>query len=216
MTTARRKTSGKDHAPGRGRPPAPKTAAPGVLDRLAGEEATTVLRRLLDIHPELRPQADQIATDLVSSSSAEDVAADVFDRVTAVDLDALHERAGAHSWGYVEPCEAASELLLESVEDLVEDMNRKAELGLAPAAEAVCKGIIQGLYRARKTQSDGVLGWDPDFPAQQAGCTLKEFIRSCPCAARQAALESLVEKLVRETPEWEDMFRRLRAEGVQA
>jgi hypothetical protein len=71
------------------------------------------------------------------------------------------------------------------------------------------------LYRARKTQSDGALGWDPDFPTEKAGYTVEEFIRSCPSTARQATLERLVEMLVRETPEWEDMFRRLGAQGVK-
>jgi hypothetical protein len=186
-----------------------------LIDRLTPEEAKTVLSRLLDKCPELRTNAGRIAADLVSSSSVDEVAADVFDRVTGVDLDALNERAGAHSWGYVEPSEAANELLEESIEDLVEDMQRKAELGLAPAAEAVCAGIVSGLYRARKTQSDGALGWDPDFPAGRAADTVEELIRAHPAEVRQATLERLVQLLVQEAPEWKDMFDRLVTRGVR-
>jgi inosine/xanthosine triphosphate pyrophosphatase family protein len=215
MTTARRKASGKGRAPGTGRPLTPKAPATGLLDRLTSEEADIVLRRLLDKHPELRAEAGQMAADLVTSLSAEEVAEDVFHRVTGVGLDELNDRAGSHSWGYVEPSEAANELLEESIEDLVEDMKRKAEFGLAPAAEVLCTGIVCGLYRARKTQSDGALGWDPDFPAGRAGYTVKELIRAYPPAARQAALERLVELLVRQAPEWEDMFRRLGQQGVK-
>jgi len=215
MTTARRKSSVKGHSRGTGTLPTPATPAASLLERLTSEEADTVLRHLLDKHPELRPEAGQIAADLVSSSSVEEVAADVFDRVTGVDLDALEGRAGSHSWGYVKPSEAANELLEESIEDLAEDMKRKAELGLAPAAEAICAGIVGGLYRARKTQSDGALGWDPDFPAERGGYTVEELIRACPAAARQATLERLLELLIREAPEWEDMFRRLAKQGVK-
>jgi hypothetical protein len=185
-----------------------------VIDRLASDEANTVLRALLDKHPELRPEAEQIAADVMSSSSAEDIAGAVFLRVTGVDLDDLSDRAGSHSWGYVEPGQAAVELLEESVEDLLEDMKRKAELGLVPAAEALCAGIVKGLYRARKTKSDGALGWDPDFPAEHAGYAVEELIRSCPPAARQATLERAVEALVPEVPEWEDMLRRIAKDGV--
>ncbi len=186
-----------------------------MLNRLTPTEAHNVLRRLLDKHPELRAEAGQMAADLVTSLSVEEVAEDVLDRVTGVGLDELNSRAGSHSWGYVEPSEAANELLEESIEDLLEDMKRKAELGLAPAAEVLCTGIVCGLYQARKTESDGALGWDPDFPAERAGYTVEELIRACPPAARQAALESLVDLLVREAPEWEDMFRRLVKKGVK-
>jgi hypothetical protein len=57
--------------------------------------------------------------------------------VTALDLDDLHARAGGHSWGYVEPSEAAWELLEEAIEDLTTDMRRRMEVGLDGAAEAI-------------------------------------------------------------------------------
>ena len=215
MTTPERKGSGQARAAGTGRSLTPKAPATGLLDRLTPGEASAVLHRLLNKHPELRAEAGQMAVELVTSISVEEVAEDVLDRVTGVGLDDLNSRAGSHSWGYVEPSEAANELLEESIEDLVEDMKRQAELGFAPAAEAVCVGIVCGLYRARKTQSDGALGWDPDFPAERAGYTVEELMRAYPPAARQPALERLAEVLVREAPEWEDMFRRLAAEGVK-
>ena len=215
MTTPQRNASGKGSAPGAGRPLTPKASAAGLLDRLSPGEASAVLQRILNKHPELRAEADQMAAELVTSISVEEVAEDVLDRVTGVGLDELNSRAGSHSWGYVEPSEAANELLEESIGDLVEDMKRQAELGFAPAAEAVCVGIVRGLYRARKTQSDGALGWDPDFPAERAGYTVEELIRAYRPATRQPALERLAAVLVREAPEWEDMFRRLAAEGVK-
>ena len=215
MTTARRKSSTKSPARGADKPPTAATPASKLLERLKAEEADFVLRRLLDQHPELRAEAGQIAATLVSSSSVEDVAEDVFDRVTGVGLDALEGRAGAHSWGYVEPSQAANELLEESIEDLVEDMKRKAELGLAPAAEAMCAGIVCGLYQARRTESDGALGWNPDFPVERGGYAVEELIRACPRTARQATLERLVELLIREAPEWGDMFRRIAKQGIK-
>ncbi len=77
------------------------------LESLSSEEAGTVLRQLLDKHSELRAEAEQIARVLVSSSSIEDIAEDVHDRITNIALDELNERAGSHSWGYVEPSEAS-------------------------------------------------------------------------------------------------------------
>ena len=125
---ARRKPSAKTDRSGA----APTTSASGLLDRLSSEEAVTVLRHLLDQHPELRSEAEQLADRLVSSSSIEEIAEDVHSRITSIDLDDLNGRAGAHSWGYVEPSQAAIDLLEEAVEDLVEDMKRRVSWGLCP------------------------------------------------------------------------------------
>ena len=206
-TMARRKTSGKDSSQRerRGR----KAPAEGVLDRLAADEATAVLRLLLEEHPELRSEAEQLATDLVSSSSVEDVADNIFARITGVDLDALNQQAGAHSWGYVEPSEAAWELLEEEVEDLVSDMKRKADLRLASAAEAVCRGIVEGLYRARHTKSDGALGWAPDFPLEKAPSVIEVMIESIDPKDKSAAQTRLLEALAVTVPEWMNSLRRV-------
>src|SRR2546426_8267729 len=108
---SRRKVSGKRGSPPTKTRPGRAASGAGVLNRLAPEEASTVLGILLKRHPGLRVEAEQVATELVASASVENIAADVFDRVTGVPLDALEGRAGAHSWGYVEPGQAAMDLL---------------------------------------------------------------------------------------------------------
>jgi len=44
---------------------------------------------------------------------------------------------------------------------------------------------------------------------------VEELIRACPRTARQATLERLVELLIREAPEWGDMFRRIAKQGIK-
>ncbi len=179
-----------------------KSDAAGLLERLSPEEAVAVLHQLLNKHPELRSEAKQFATKLVTSCSIEDIAQDVYDRIAGIDLDDLNGRAGAHSWGYVGPDQAAQDLMEEAVEDLVEDMKRRAELGLVSAAEVVCAGMVQGLYQVRDTKSDGALGWAPDFPGEEADYVVGEFLRACAHAARKAAQKSLMESLAKRAPKW--------------
>ena len=190
-------------------PETEKTLAdPRLLDRLAPEEANAVLHGLLKTHPELQSEAEELARNAMSSPSIEEIADDVFHALTSLDPDALNGRAGSHSCGYVEPGEAAVELLEESMEHLIDDMNRQAELGLAAGAEAICVGIVEGLYRARSVNSDGALGWAPDFPIEQADQVLQEFFRSSAPAAKLAGWKSMLEILAARTPEWTDMLRR--------
>ena len=193
-----------------------QSGPPDLLQRLNPEEAAAVLRHLLEKHPELRSEAERFATDYVSSSSTEEVSQDVCDRIVGVDLDALNGRAGKHSWGYVEPSEAAIELMDESIQDLVDDMKRKAELGLLPAAQVLCAGIVQGLYQAKDINSDGALGWAPDFPGEHACYVVGYFLRACPRENRKEARKHLAEILVKCAPEWAEGLLRAANEAGRA
>jgi hypothetical protein len=96
----------------------------------------------------------------------------------------------------------------ESIRDLVDDMKRKAELGLVPTAQVVCAGIVQGLYQARDTNSDGALGWAPDFPAEHADYVVGDFLKALPPATRKEAQKGLTAILAKCAPEWaEDLNR---------
>lgn len=90
------------------------------------------------------------------------------DAIRSLHLDDLAGRAGRHSWGYTEPSEAAWELLEEAVNPFLEDMKRRAELGLEAETLEVCKGILLGLYSARDEKADTVVGWAPDFLEETA------------------------------------------------
>ena len=185
-----------------------RQSAGAILDRLAGEEANAVLRQLLETHSELRPEAERIARGLISSQSVEDIAAEVTEALMGVDLDALNGRAGKHAWGYVEPGEAAMELLEEAIEDRVEDMRRHVDVDLVASAQTICAGIVVGLYACRKTNSDGALGWAPDFPAEHAGFIVQQFLGLSRHKLASADRDKFIESLVGGAPEWEDVFWR--------
>ena len=86
----------------------------------------------------------------------------------AVDVDALSGRAGRHSWGYVEPDQAALDLLGEAVDPFLEDMKDKLGLGLQAEGLEICKGIVLGLYRVHKRGGE-LLQYAPEFPEEHAG-----------------------------------------------
>ena len=144
-----------------------------LLDRLKPGEAATVFRRLLKAHPDLSSEADEIARSLLRQLEYEDVAAEIEDEIRALDYEDLNARAGSHKWGYVEPSEAAWEILEETVEPALDDMKRHIELGLEAEALEICKGMVLGLYRLSEREGGDVLGWAPDFPAEAAGNALE-------------------------------------------
>ena len=144
-----------------------------TLERLKPEEAAGVLRDLLEVHPELASEAEGMARSLLHQVDYEDIAAEIEDEIRALDYEVLNARAGRHEWGYVEPSEAAWEILEETVEPLREDMKRHLELGLEAEALEICKGLVLGCYRLSERAGGDVLGWAPDFPGEAAGHALE-------------------------------------------
>ncbi len=75
-------------------PPTPtgrsrKPATAGMLERLDADELAAVLRSLLRKHPELKRDAESVATAIVSSPSVEDIADEVCTNLTSLDVDEL-------------------------------------------------------------------------------------------------------------------------------
>lgn len=85
-------------------------------------------------------------------------------------------RAGRHEGGYTSPDEAAGEILHEAIEPFIEDMKRRLDLGLDDQALELCEGIVLGLYRVRD-EHDGLLGYVPDFPDEEAGDVVHTWSR---------------------------------------
>jgi hypothetical protein len=144
-----------------------------VLAHLKPEEGAAVLGRLLEAHPDLADEADEIARSLLRQQNYQDVATEIEDEIRALDYEDLNARAGSHERGYVEPSEAAWEILEETAEPYLDDMKRHLELGMEAEALEICKGLVLGCYRLSEREGGDVLGWAPDFPAEAAGNALE-------------------------------------------
>jgi hypothetical protein len=153
-----------------------RTKRASALKRLQPSEAQEVLDSLLKAHPELRKEAEGVARSLIAEVSFEEVAEQVEWALAHLGLDDLGDRAGKHSWGYVGPTEAAWELLQEAIDPFIAELDRQLELGLWRQALETCKGLVLGLYEVRNKQSDGCLGWAPDFAGETAAEALKKWL----------------------------------------
>jgi len=193
---------------------APREATLGpLLDRLKPGETVTVLRRLLKAHPDLASEAYGIARSLLRQLAYDDVAAQIEDEIRALDYEDLNARAGSHEWGYVEPSEAAWEILEETVEPVLDDMKRYIELGLEAEALEICKGTVLGLYRLSEREGGDVLGWAPDFPSEAAGNALEFWHAGVDepksREVRQKTRPPLPQDFLTMVPKWIPMIERI-------
>ena len=182
-----------------------------VVDRPQPVEAAEVLGSLLDRHPELVGEAEELAAAIVTAIEAEDIADEVAEAVTAPGYEELNARAGRHQWGYTEPSDAAWEIVEEALQPFLDDLKRLIELGFEAAATETCRGIVTGLYRIKDRGDDRVLGWAPDFPPEGAGEAVHTL--AAESVARHGRKWTLPEALLVQVPGWNVMLERAAREA---
>jgi hypothetical protein len=168
------------------------------LDVLTGDEASAVLRELLRSHPNLLPDATRAANAVLATVSFTNIAGRLLDALLALDLDDLD--AGPRPSGYVEPSEAAWEVMEKVVAPYFQDLERRVKLRHEDEATELCKGIVLGLYRAEQRGFE-LLEYAEDCPSELAGHAVDIWQRR----RRQHTFpRAFIEKF---TPDWDWLVR---------
>jgi hypothetical protein len=93
-------------------------------------------------------------------------------------IEELNTRAGYRPGrGYVHPAEAADEILDEVLQPFLDDLQRRAGLGMRSAAVELAAGILLGLYNCRHGNSETLLEYCPDYAAERASGVVSDCAR---------------------------------------
>ncbi|WP_170183660.1 hypothetical protein [Pseudonocardia hydrocarbonoxydans] len=169
------------------------------MNALTATEKGELLDALLTARPDLRGQAEELATRRLSTVDPIGVADGVESTLRFVAIDGLNDRAGYQPGiGYVHPVEAAAEILDELLQPFLDDLQRHARLGMTAAATEMAVGIMHGLHRCRDGGSESLLEYSPDFADERAA----EVIRRCRALAVDLPVDDLVDALTG----WETLF----------
>lgn len=144
-------------------------------------EKALILTQLLDGDPTLRKRAEDIARGMLGSVDITIVSDLIVEAILELDTEDLANRAGPRRHGYVEPTDAAWQLLEETIQPWIEDLHRRARLGLHQAAADLAKAVTQALETAGE-RADGIddcllREWAPDFPFE-AACWLERELNA--------------------------------------
>jgi hypothetical protein len=170
-----------------------------ALDTLSGAEKATVLDELLAARPDLRNPAEAYAARLMKGADRLAVADDVEGALQGLDIDELNTRAGHRPGrGYVHPAEAADEILDEALQPFLDDLQRRAGLGMGSAAAEVAAGILLGLYNCCDGNSETLLEYAPDYAAERASAVVSD------CA--KVGIELPAAELLDFMPAWSDLL----------
>jgi hypothetical protein len=170
-----------------------------VLDALSAAEKAAVLDELLAARPDLRQPAEAYAAQVMAGADRSAVAGDVEDALLGLGIEELDTRAGYRPGrGYVHPAEAADEILDEALQPFLDDLYRRAGLGMRSAAAGLAAGILLGLYDCRHDNSETLLEYCPDYAAERASGVVSD------CAS--LGIELPTDELLDLMPEWSAML----------
>ncbi len=137
------------------RPHRPSTPA---LERLTGDERGQLLGELLIVHPELVDETERLALAKLAIIDVDEVAESLEWAFREAEVDQLAHRAGrVRGRGYVQENEAAYEILEELLQPELDDLSRRAALGLHDAARQMALGLLRGLANCRAGVDDGTV-----------------------------------------------------------
>jgi hypothetical protein len=147
---------------------------------LNAEEASQILKDLLNEDPALTKIVYDIALKVTANVDADEIMEDVFCELDSLDLDDLNSRSGGTRYGYVEPCEAAWEIFEETLDPFIDEMKKNQHRALPAAAKAYCIGIINGLRKYEEESSSDIKDWLEDAPGEYAKTVLEEWKKGNP------------------------------------
>jgi hypothetical protein len=166
-----------------------------ALCALSAAEKATVLDELLATRPDLRGPAEAYAVQVMTDADRLAVADDVEGALQGLDIEELNTRTGHRPGrGYVHPAEAADEILDEALQPFLDDLQRRADLGMGSVAVELAAGILLGLYNCRHGNSETLLEYSPDYTAERASSVVSD------CA--KLGIELPAAELLDLMPEW--------------
>ena len=164
-----------------------------IIDHLSPTDALSVLRTLADSDEALARRIAEMATARLSGVDLEEVAAVLYDELDTLEVEEVWDRAGRTRHGYVEPGEAADQMIEEVLEPFLEELTKYQKIGMNTEANRMCMGLLLGLYRFKHESTSEFKDWAPDAPGIFAETVVDAWKAGSPSRADVKAVKACVE-----------------------
>ncbi len=164
-----------------------------IIDHLSPPDALSILRTLADSDEALARRIAEIATAHLSEVDPEEVAAVLYDELDALEVEEVWDRARRTRYGYVEPGEAADQMIEEVLDPFLEELGKYQKLGMNTEANRMCMGLLLGLYRFKRESTSEFKDWAPGAPSVFAEAVVDAWKEGSPSRVDVAAVKAFIE-----------------------
>lgn len=154
-------------------------SAESALGFCSDAEKASVLATLVNDEPEFGERAEAIARRILATVDVMVISDLITGTILELDTEDLANRAGPRRRGYVEPTDAAWQLLEEAIQPWIDDLRRRGRLGFHQAATDLAMAMTQALEaveeRADRIDDCLLRQWAPDFPSETMSWVQREL-----------------------------------------
>jgi hypothetical protein len=148
-----------------------------ILDKVSGEEALIILRKIAANDPKSANQIEEEAERLLKRIHLEDVCEDIYSALDGIDVEELFDRSGASRYGYSSPEDMAVEMMEDELEPYNEHVFKFLELGMDKEAKHYCMGVLKGIYKYEQESKSEFKKWAADVAGECFEYILEEWKR---------------------------------------
>ncbi len=133
-------------------------AKPNYLETLTPEQIILVLTQLLQTNPEIKIAFDELAQSFLISITSAEIAEEIYSSLDEIDMEDVLNRSGRQSDGYYKyPDEILGDDIEEILDPFVRRITNYIHQNLPQQANALCKGVLKGLYDFEKLSGSELL-----------------------------------------------------------
>ena len=146
-----------------------------ILDKISGEEALIILRKLAKDDTKLKKQIEEQAEQLLRQVDIEETCEDVCSDLEMLYVEDLWDKSGAHRDGYTSPEEMAVEMMEGELEPHHDEVTKYIDLDMPKEAKLYCMGILKGIYKYEQESKSEFKDWAADVAVECYGFLLDEW-----------------------------------------
>ena len=133
-----------------------------IIDQLSPDDALAILKIATRKDKETAAQITEIARAYLREVDPGEIAFILHDELTLLQVEEVWDRAGPQRYGYVEPNDAAYEMIENVLNPYLEDLKKYQRLDMNTEATKICMGLFWGLYRFEIESDTEFKDWVPD------------------------------------------------------
>jgi hypothetical protein len=164
-----------------------------IIDQLSPEDALVVLKALARDDERLAARIAEITTTHLGTVDPEEVAFGLYEELEFLEVEEVWDRAGPTRHGYVDPGEAADEMVDEVIKPYLEQLKKLQALGMSAQANRMCLGLLLGLHKFEHESTSKFKDWAPDTPSGFAWAVVDAWKDGSPSRADIATVKAFIE-----------------------
>ncbi len=164
-----------------------------IIDNLSSDLALAILKQLAESDEQLAERIAEMALTQLSRVDPEELAIVIYDALDALEVEEVWDRSGATRHGYVDPAEAADQMISEVITPHLEEMKKYRKLGMPAQANRLCMGLLMGLYQFEHDSTNEFKNWASDAAGSYAWVVVDAWQGGSPKQADVKAVKAFVE-----------------------